>query len=749
MLIFYPSKKKFFSRWIFNKLTETKGVAFLHLTGYKFICKTGAVFILLFFSLWSHLLWAQPATPATASERLEKEKASFREYVNSVSLDTNILNRLHRFIGSEADSMHKSVMTDSSLQDKIKEKAILSLMFFIQELCQNLSLQKFEIYDIPGALDSYKLFLAAFLYHKPYEHLLKPISARRSQLLAAAFWQFNENAYLKDIAIFKRVISAPDYILQFLEKNPRFRFADSLLLIAMDYNPLKIVSLLKQNESGLQEIIHKNKNIYLQNVVSLSKNQHVSELLPFIMALAENKMTTAGILETRRNASGYFQLLVNTLKEYKSMQTDTSFSFLNPLRNAIKEKALSFYVNQINQLHGSEDNIRYASVKNMRMEDYYYIITSCEDELYTSSYLGLYKKLMEHFSTPSADSLFGIVQYDNFYPFIRMAANYNTLADFLSCMPQETAVVILKRFMSGIESDTNTGLEKAMDIADSFDGFNTVPGISMLLQNELKSNFERCQTSQSYLGIRLYSILLKVFDLVNEKGPGQREWATLANPEILKYKSLLNKYGEIIQLILFYGDEDGIASFNNFLSLFKDREDWVITENELWVTIRFISDYPIYIYANRPLDTEKEMDLLTQDSLCAFLKHRQAYPVILIHRGHSYHLPLTLKRLEPTVKLTVLGSCGGYNSLLSIADISADAQIIVSKKMGSKFINDPLIDVINETLQQRKDIVWKDVWEKMKTRFRKDEFALNLFNEYVPPSKNVRLFVYKLFYYNR
>ncbi|MBL0273151.1 MAG: hypothetical protein IPQ06_08780 [Chitinophagaceae bacterium] len=507
--------------------------------------------------------------------------------------------------------------------------------------------------------------------------------------MAAAFWQYKESGLLSDIAIYKRVISSPDYILQFLEMYPGFRFADSLLLFAVDYNPVKIASYLQQDKPGLEVIIRNNKNIYLQNVATLSKNPNASELLPFILPLAENSLTTEEIIEKRRDATGYFQLLVNTLEKYRDRQAGASNKYLNPLRKAIKEKSLSFFVNQINELHASAEDIRFASVRDLRLEDIYYIITSCEDELYTSSYLGLYKRLMDHFSTPSVDSLFNVVQYDNFSHFIRMAANYNTLPDFLSCMPQETALGLLKRFISHIESDTHTGLEKAMDIADSFAGFNSVPGISLLFQNELRSNFERCQSGQLYFGMRLYGILLKVFDLVKEKDPAKKLWSKLGNPDLLDRKELQNKNGEIIQLVLFYGDEDGKASFNNFLNLFKSPKEWVISENKLWVTIRSLSGQPIIIYANLPLDEKKEMDLQAQDSLSFYLQQRSDDPVILIHRGHSYHLRQTLKKLQPSVRLTILGSCGGYNSILSVARISPEAQIIVSKKMGSQFINDP------------------------------------------------------------
>jgi hypothetical protein len=341
-------------------------------------------------------------------------------------------------------------MADTILPDTEKTKAIGSLLYFIQELCENLSLQKFDLYDIPDALDSYKLLLKAFLYHLPYEDLLRSPGPRRSQLLAIAFWQFNESRLLKDVAIYKRVVSSPDYVLNFLENFPNFRFADSLLLFAMDHDPLKIASRLQPDKSRLEEIIHNKQNIYLQKIVSLSKGPNASELLPFMMPLAENRMTAEDIIEKRKDATGYFQLLVNTLKKYLAGQPDSSFIFLNPLRKAIKEKALSFYVNPINELHGSAEDIRFASVKDLRTEDLYYIITSCEDELYTSSYLGLYKRLMGHFVTPSADGLFEAMKYDNFRCFIRMAANYNTLGDFLSGMPGETAAGLLKRELKAI-----------------------------------------------------------------------------------------------------------------------------------------------------------------------------------------------------------------------------------------------------------------------------------------------------------
>jgi hypothetical protein len=136
---------------------------------------------------------------------------------------------------------------------------------------------------------------------------------------------------------------------------------------------------------------------------------------------------------------------------------------------------------------------------------------------------------MENFKESSADSLFTLVRYDNFRTFMRIAANYNTLTDFLNRMPHERAAELLKRFISGIETNTKTGLEKAMDIADSFTGLDSAFVISELIRDELRSNLKRCQSKQLYFGVRLYNILTEVFDLVKQKDPTNKLWNYLGN----------------------------------------------------------------------------------------------------------------------------------------------------------------------------------------------------------------------------
>ena len=686
---------------------------------------------------------------SSADKVLIEEQGKFFHQLNYISIDSAIIHQLSRSAKLEIDSIPIMISSVPFLTPGEREKAIRSLGYFMNELKKNITQTRTEVYDIPGAIQSYKNILRALLYRRSFANELTYLPPRRAQVLAATFSQYKEHSLLDDIAVYKRVVSSPEYILDFLENQPRFRFTDSLLLNAAVNDPSKFVAYLDHSKKGLQDKIQNTKNVYLQQILLYAEDKNASEILPFVILLAENRITPDSILKTRTDVVKYFQLLVNTMKE-SWKPGDPSFVFQQLLRKGLKQKSLAFYVNEVNELHNSSDAVRFASVKGLRPEDIYYIITSCGDELYTSSFLGLYKRLMENFKPQSADSLFSIVQYDNFRTFMRMAANYNVLTDFLNRMPQDKASALIHRFISGIENDTNSGLEKAMDVADSFTGLDSAFVISEMIQKELESNLSRCKSAQSYFGIRIYSILLQVFDLVKEKNSLNELWTTLGNYEMLERKALQSKNGEIIELVLFYGDEDGIASFNNFQKLFTNATKWKITRNENWISIRSVSEQPIVIYANLPLNEKEELDIKAQDSLFTFLKNESIEPVVLVHRGHSYHLDKTLKRMTPSVRLALLGSCGGSNSAISIASINPDAQLIVSKKTGSKSINDPVINVINETLLNKEDLSWPIIWEKLSARFSNDESTRNLFSEYISPGKNVSLFVLKLFnFYNR
>jgi len=125
------------------------------------------------------------------------------------------------------------------------------------------------------------------------------------------------------------------------------------------------------------------------------------------------------------------------------------------------------------------------------------------------------------------------------------------------------------------------------------------------------------------------------------------------------------------------------------------------------------------------------------NELQAYLEKNNIQPTVYIHRGHSYHVNATIAELENSAKLVMLGSCGGYNSLAQVLNVAPDAQIITSKQTGSMRVNDPVIHYIEKNIREGNDLKWETIWGNLNNLFRKDAGSYSLFQDYIPPQKNM------------
>jgi hypothetical protein len=182
-------------------------------------------------------------------------------------------------------------------------------------------------------------------------------------------------------------------------------------------------------------------------------------------------------------------------------------------------------------------------------------------------------------------------------------------------------------------------------------------------------------------------------------------------------------------------DKDGQNSYANFKSLFAGKPEWKMTENADWLTIKSIKGKPVWIFANRPLYGPNDPDDAAQKKLNAYLASQNLKPSIFIHRGHSYHVKYSLAQIQPSARIVILGSCGGYNNLNEVLTISSDAHIISSKQVGTKTVNEPILKAMNATLLAGKSIEWLPMWKSLSKEFKGE--AKEKFDDYIPPYKNL------------
>jgi len=698
------------------------------------------------------LTFAQTSTNdiKAAQQIVDDEQKDFRDFLMMTSMSDNIKKDLQRFAVNDVNNIQNNLQYLATAPRDRRIKGIRSLSYFMKEIKQQFQDKKLNQFDIPLIVRKYKQTLTDLLNNKtddPIEKNFKDLDWRSCQLLANAFWEFDEKKQMTDMSAYKRVVETPEYIFSFLENKPGFFYTDLLILFMAKNYPEQLLAYLQKNSnSTVVNSIRSQKNIYVQQLLSFSSNSLSTELAPFTEQIANNELTIDDILTKRKKVNDYFQLLVNTImSNNEKTEQGESPQFQMALFNALSEKSLDFYVKKLNELHSSPDGVRFQSVQALRPQDLYYIIVSADEEMYTSTYLGLYKRLLSHFKGQPADSVLTLVHNDRFRRFMRIAATYNTITDFLRLMSPEKSKSLIHAFVSDIEnSDDDEAVANATDVADAFIALSKDPLFNSYVKQELEDGLRKSARNDRNQTRRLYSILQRVYNLVNND---ESESNLSANYKKLSLASLKDKSGTISELVLFYGDDDGKTSFNSFMSLFKDKSQWDVNTNDSWVTVSSLQGQPIKIYANLPLNAEDEKDLAAQEALSGYLKQQAIEPSILIHRGHSYHLSNTLRYLDASVKLAILGSCGGYKNMKKIMELNSEVHIIASKQVGSMAVNDPLLRQLNNNLLDSKNLDWVTFWDELNAKFKNDTNASKLFEEYIPPYKNVSVYVIRLYNY--
>ena len=77
--------------------------------------------------------------------------------------------------------------------------------------------------------------------------------------------------------------------------------------------------------------------------------------------------------------------------------------------------------------------------------------------------------------------------------------------------------------------------------------------------------------------------------------------------------------------------------------------------------------------------------------------------------------------------------------------ISGDAHIISSKQVGTKTVNEPILQAINTDLLGGNNIDWLPIWNSLTEKFRKDPVARERFDDYIPPYKNLGVIFIKAY----
>ena len=411
--------------------------------------------------------------------------------------------------------------------------------------------------------------------------------------------------------------------------------------------------------------------------------------------------------------------------------------FRSGLREMLQRKAIRHFITPINELHDQNNlAIRMKAIQPLSAEELYMMIIMGENDIYTSSYKHSFSRLLQLLGPqPRTDKLLMNVNMDFFKKFIKMAANFNQLDTLLKMMPHDNATVLMKAFVSNLDDKGN--LEDAVDVADSYSSINN-PELLKNMLNDVTANEQKSIDENNEKGKTIYGLLKQIFLSFTDNSIDLTSQLGIPSIYSLDNKYLADEKGRVIEQVFFYGDEDGRGAFPSFVNSFSKAE-WKVTKQKEWVEIKSIKGKPVWVFANLPLDSDKNLDDTAQKHLNAYLRKMELNPSVVVHRGHSYWLPATIKRMPGDAKIIVLGSCGGYKNLSEILDISPDAHIVSTKEIGKGDINRPILNYLNQSLAAGKPIVWKDMWASLTKVFYADanKGMRESWDDYIPPYKNL------------
>ena len=667
-----------------------------------------------------------------------------------ISRDESVNLEITDALTRRVDALQLQFEQDSTMTGQEKIKYLRSLDFLLQGFYAYYNRRNFPPSIAPSLVESFEKCVVLDRRKESFLPVIVDNGYGVGKILLEAM-RFSENnpgmAGAKVVLFTKYCGLYPDEILPELRKNINMPVVDSLIRVAA-YHDIRKLYDYAQARDALSSRIRNHPDSLVQLIARMASSKSGQIYFPFLDNLRRGKMSFEEIDRVKDNDLAYFRLLVRTRMEYARRSLppyNDTVSEMESLATMMTSRAQRYFIREINALHSENDNLRFRRLDGLTPQELYYLAVLGEDEIYTSSYTrGVYPAIFARMANPRGDSLIMSVHGDYFRKFIKMAAGYNTLNHFLGTMDKDNAETLMKAFVIGLEKPGKTkkdDLENAVDVADSYSSImDKNRPLADFILNEVKVNYTRNVQDNNKRGVVIYNLLRILFESADTTR--KVDLSTLLGiPSVysIDKKELTDDSGRVVQQVFFYGDEDrdGQTSFANFMTMFRNRAEWKVDDrNPDYVSITSVKGKPVSIYANRPLFGEDDPDEKAQAKLAEFLDSKKLKPTIVIHRGHSYHLSSTLSRLSPSAKIVVLGSCGGYNNLNEVLTICKDAHIISSKQVGTKTVNEPILQAINNLMVSGRDIDWIGMWKELSGRFTTGD-AKEKFDDYIPPYKNL------------
>ncbi|MCW5908086.1 MAG: hypothetical protein KIS94_09525 [Chitinophagales bacterium] len=516
----------------------------------------------------------------------------------------------------------------------------------------------------------------------------------------------------------------PDVVFRLFDSYSKNAYAERVVIEAAKTAPVTVKRYFNKGDPVYEILKSSNDTVVKVILQIMNRYTRKSNAFTLIDDIMAGKLTIEKADAIGKQPEKYLRTMLN-IRARKS-----------PLGEHSIEKELEVYalkfVRIINDLHNERDAVRFASIENFTPEELYTLIVYSEEEIFTSTFNGLFNRLMVKLGPVSGLEFLKRVGDNRFRVFIKMCAGFGKLKIFLQTMTPLHQQMLMIKFASGLEEYND--LSQAVHVADAF-GSITDSLVLKILRSTVKVEYIRLLTKNHTRGIALYGLLSNLFV---DQNIGSGDWfASVAKQyslpgfDKITNDKLFDRDEVNRWLIYFYDDEDGDASFASFRKIFSDTA-WTIIDSTHYVLIQSKRGKEVHIYANKP-----KSEYEGQAQLEKLFADNGYEPNVMVHRGHSYYASKTIEKVRDNTQVFVLGSCGGYHSISTIIERSSEASIISSKQIGTMYVNNPMLKLMADNIREGKDVEWQPLWDKLGALVKDNPKALERFMDYIPPHKNL------------
>jgi hypothetical protein len=407
-------------------------------------------------------------------------------------------------------------------------------------------------------------------------------------------------------------------------------------------------------------------------------------------------------------------------------------------RYSIQQELSAIALKFVRNLNISEniDNYFNEQLTGLTAKELYTFMTYGEDEIIESSFRKMLQYLLMSLPESNVYPLMESLGFNEYRKFLRKCSYYGLSERIFSRMTEQQRSRLARRLLDQLELGSE---EDAVLMADMIISLDYAP-MTDLLHQQLKFEYERCEKARLDKGVAIYGVLSSLLSLKVDNGWAKyvAEKYELPALERLPLYDLFNQQMTNIQQYFFYNDEDGIASYNNFIRSYeKSPLEWEIKDLGAFIVIRSKAGRRVEIYANKAWEGEKGIEAMIE-----YLKKNKLEPQIVAHRGLSTHTLKTFTRMPESARLILDGSCGGYHVQQVAIQRAPGAQILCNRNVGTMHINDPMFKQISDEIRNGRDISWPEFWSKMSNRVGSNPY----FRDYIPPHKNTAAILLKTLY---